>query len=77
MRSVNSREFRKAMIDVDCTTFGELETETGIDRNTLSNIAKGGQKPSYETIVKLADAFHLTYEEVGRIFFYNELAEVQ
>lgn len=77
MRSVNSKEFRKAMIDADYDSFGKLEADTGIDRASLSNYAKGVVKPSYDSICKLADAFHLKYDEIGRIFYYNELAEVQ
>lgn len=74
MRNVDSKEFRKAMIDADCDSFGDLENLTGIDRNSLSSYAKGSIKPSYDSICKIADAFHLKYEEIGRIFFYNELA---
>lgn len=73
MRYVNGKEFRKAMIEVDCTTFGDLEEKASIDRTTLANVVKGTQKPSYDSIGKLADTFHLTYEEIGRIFFCNEL----
>lgn len=75
MRCVNGKEFRKAMIEVDCTTFGDLEEKAGIDRTTLANVAKGSQKPSYDSIVKLSDTFHLTYEEIGRIFFCNEITD--
>ena len=77
MRSINEKEFRKAMIDSDCNSFGELETLSGIDRTTLSNYAKGSTKPSYDSIAKLADTFHLSYEELGRLFFYNDLAKVK
>ena len=73
MRSVNGKAFRKAMIDADCNTFGELEAKAEMDRSTLANYAKGTQKPSYESIAKLADTFHLTYEEIGRIFFCNDV----
>lgn len=75
MRCVSEKDFRKAMIDTGCNTFGELEVKSEIDRTTLSNFAKGIRKPSYESISKLADTFGLTYEEIGRIFFYRELTE--
>lgn len=77
MRSVSTKDFRKAMIDVDCDTFGKLEEKTGIDRTSLSNYARGVVKPSYDSIATLAETFHLKYEEIGRIFFYNDLAEVE
>ena len=75
MRSIDSKGFRKAMIDADCATFGALEECTGINRTSLSDYAKGAQKPSYDSIVTLSDALHLTYEEIGKIFFFNELAQ--
>lgn len=77
MRSVNAKEFRKAMIDADYDSFSKLEADTGIDRASLSSYAKGTIKPSYDSICKLSDAFHLKYDEIGRIFYYNELAEVE
>lgn len=77
MRTFDTKEFKKAMIDADMDSFVELEASTKINRNTLSSYAKGEQKPSYDSIAALADALHLTYEELGRIFFYNELAQEQ
>ena len=76
-RSVDSKEFRKAMIDADCETFGLLEERTGIDRTTLSNIRNNVQKPNYDTIAKISNALHLKYAEIGRIFFCNELATME
>jgi transcriptional regulator with XRE-family HTH domain len=74
MRNIDSKAFRKAMIDADFENLVQLEEGTQVNKITLSNIIKGDQKPSYDTIAKLADAFHLTYEEIGRIFFTNDLA---
>ena len=77
MRTINSKAFKKAMIDADCDTFGALEERTGINRTSLSDYAKGAQKPTYESMAKLADALCLKYEEIGSIFFYNQLAETE
>lgn len=79
MRSINTKEFRKAMIDADYNTLGDLEKESGIDKSSLSSIlnGNGGRLPSYDSIAKLADALHLSYEEIGCIFFYNDLAKVK
>ena len=74
MRSVDSKAFKKAMIDANCESFVQLEKESGVDKITLSNIANNKQKPSYDSIVKLADALHLSFVEIGEIFFYQELA---
>ena len=77
MRSIDSKELKKAMINVDLDSFVKLEEETGIHKSTLSDIVKNERKPSYESISVLADALHLSYAEIGRIFFANELAETQ
>ena len=77
MRSIDTKGFRKAMIDADCNTLGDLERESGIDKSSLSSILNGGRLPSYESIAKLSDAIHLSYEEVGCIFFYNDLAKMK
>lgn len=77
MRNINAKEFKKAMVEADIDSYLQLEEATGLNRSTLSSIVKGEQKPSYETMATLADALHITYEEIGRIFFTNELADMQ
>lgn len=74
MRKIDSKEFKKIMIDVDMDSFTKLAEETGIHVTTLSDITNNERKPSWETITKLADTLHLSYEEIGRIFFAQELA---
>ena len=73
MRNIDSKALKKAMIDADFESLVQLEEGTQINKITLSNVIKGDQKPSYETIARLSDAFHLTYDEIGRIFFAQEL----
>ena len=73
MRSIDTKAFKKAMIDADFENYIQLESATGINRCTLTNILKGDQKPSYDTMEKLADVLHLKYCEIGAIFFANEL----
>lgn len=77
MRNVDSKAFKKAMIDADCDTYGQLSEKTGINRMALSDYASGAQKPSYDSIAKMADALCLNYEEIGHIFFANVLAELK
>lgn len=69
MREIDTKKFKKAMIDADCDTYGQLSDKTGINRTTLSDYASGAQNPSYDSISKLADAMNLTYEQIGSIFF--------
>lgn len=77
MRRVNTKEFRKAMIDADCDTFIQLEAATGIDKSSLASLAKGERKPSWESIASITEALHLTYDGIGRIFFSNENTSMQ
>ncbi len=77
MRTVDAKEFKKAMIEADIDSFTQLEEVTGVYKGTASAIVKGDQKPSYDTIVAFADGMHLKYDEIGRIFFANELAQMQ
>ena len=72
MRGIDPKYFKKAMIEADCDTFIKLEEKTGIDRASLSKYAKNETKPTYDSLVKLIEAFHLRYDEIGRAFFYNE-----
>lgn len=77
MRNVNSKAFKKAMIDADCDTYGKLSVVTGINRNTLSDYVSGEQKPSYDSIARMADALNLTYEEIGAIFFDLDISTLK
>ena len=75
MRKIDSKAFKKAMIDADCDTYDKLYKRTGINRNALSDYVMGNQKPSYDSMVKLADELNLTYEEIGTIFFHIDLQD--
>ena len=77
MREIDTKEFKKAMIDADCDTYGQLSDKTGINRMTLSDYASGAQNPSYDSIAKLADVMNLTYEQIGSIFFHLDLATLK
>lgn len=77
MREVNAKEFKKAMIEADCDTYGQLSELCGISRTILGQYVAGDQKPSYDSIVKLADAMGLTYEDIGIIFFSVPITELQ
>lgn len=75
MRSVNTKEFKKAMLDADFDTFVTLAAASGIDQASLSCIARGERRPSWESIVAISDALHLSYDGIGRVFFYVEITD--
>jgi transcriptional regulator with XRE-family HTH domain len=77
MRTIDSKALKKAMIDADCDTYGQLSEKTGINRMTLSAYLSGERKPTYEYIGILADFLNLTYEEIGAIFFRLDVATLK
>lgn len=77
MRVVNAKEFKKAMIEADCDNYGQLSEVCGINRTALGAFVSGDQKPSYDSISKLAEAMNLTYEDIGVIFFSVPITELQ
>lgn len=72
--SVNTTELRKAMIENGFLTIGELAETAKVDRNTVGGILNGKARPSLNVIEKIANALTLNGDDVGRIFFDNELA---
>ena len=69
MRNVDTKALRRAMIDRDIHTIGQLEECSGINRVSLGAFLSGERAPSYDSIVKLADTLELESEDIGRIFF--------
>lgn len=51
-----------------------LAEEAGIDRNTLSSIINGKNKPSYPVMNALYYTLELSPEEATAIFFTNKLS---
>lgn len=74
MRCIDSKAFRRAMLDADINTFGELEEKSGVNRNSLGDYVNLKQTPSYDSIVRISDALGLDYEGIGRVFFGGILA---
>lgn len=66
---IDVKALKKAMIDADINTLGELVDKSGVYISTVSEILNESRTPSYDTIVKLAKALNLDSEAVGRIFF--------
>lgn len=71
---VDTKELKKVMIDANIPTITGLADASGVDRNTLGNILSEKTKPSATAIEKIAAALSLSGEDIGRIFFAQELA---
>ncbi len=71
---VDTIELRKAMAESGYTTIGKLAEESRVDRNTIGGILSGKIRPSSNIIEKVSHTLNLDGEDVGRIFFKNELA---
>ena len=72
--NVDVKELRKAMIDAKITTITGLADAAGVDRNTISAVLNGKAKPSAPVIEKISNALFLSGEDIGRIFFNQNLA---
>ena len=55
--------------------YSSLAEESGIDRNTISNVIEKGQKPSLTTMNALFYVLEMTEEQGGEIFFSENLQE--
>lgn len=66
---VDTKALKKLMVENEINTISELEAQSGINRNTLSDILNGVTFPSAKVIGRLIDVFHIPNENVGGIFF--------
>ena len=62
-------EIKKIMAEKEIKTIKELAENTGINRNTLSNILNGKVQPSSDVMEKLVFSLEIPPEKAGRIFF--------
>lgn len=74
MHEVDTKELKKRMIDCNINTIEELSRETGVNRNTLSDVINGKSRPSSYVMSKLVSILKLTPEDAGKIFFASKLA---
>lgn len=72
--AVNTNQLRKAMIDADCMTITDLSHVSGVSRNTIGGILDGSIRPSSAVIEKIAAALSLDGDDIGAIFFSQNLA---
>ena len=71
---IDTTALRKAMLDAEMVTIGDLSHASGVDRNTIAAILNEKGKPSAQTIERLAAALSLSGDDIGRIFFKEKLA---
>ena len=74
MHEVDTKELKKRMIDCNINTIEEFSRETGINRNTLSDVVNGKSRPSSYVMSEIVNVLKLTPEDAGKIFFANKLA---
>lgn len=70
---VDTVELRKAMIERNITTIGELAELSGVDRNTLGRVVNGKCRPSTLVMEKLVVALDMQPCKAGAIFFKPNL----
>lgn len=73
MYRVNTAELKKAMIDNDINSIGELSEKCGVNRVTLGTIISGKSYPSSDSMVRIASALKMSGEKAGSIFFDDNL----
>lgn len=57
--------------------YSTLAEETGINRNTISDVIEKGQRPSLTTMNALFYVLDMTEEQGGEIFFSENLRETK
>lgn len=71
----DTKTLKKIMVDKEIPTILQLSSESGINRNTLSDILSGEIQPSAIAMKKLVSALAIPSEEAGRIFFNPDLLD--
>jgi|AKZA01.1.fsa_nt_gi Helix-turn-helix. len=66
---------KKLMVENELEKIGNLSVKAGVDRNTLSKVLRGEQRPSSAVMDKLAKALNIPSQDIGPIFFCKELAD--
>ncbi len=70
---VDTKEFRKEMIEHEIPSVLELSKISGVDRNTIMGILNHGKKPSVKTMEKFIKVFGWSGARAGEIFFAEKL----
>ena len=68
MQAINVRKLRAKMVEHD-DTVANLAAKLGLHRNTLSKSLNGRREFLVGEVLKIAELYRLTPDEVERIFF--------
>lgn len=71
--SVDTNAIKKAMIDCDINTIGELAERAEINRNTAAKVVNGEIRPSTAVMERLMIALKIDPSKAGAIFFAPNL----
>lgn len=69
----DTASIKKLMIDKDIKSITELAEQSGITRETLSNILNGNKQPSGDVMRKLVSCLEIEPSDAGCIFFKPDL----
>lgn len=73
MFHTDTKALKKRMIDHDISSIQKLSDLSGINRKTLSDVLDGDSRPSSNVISALAETLDMKSEEIGLIFFAEEV----
>lgn len=60
---------KKRMIEKGVSSFVQLSSMTGVNRNTIAHVLNGEAQPSANVMYKLVDVLEIPPHEAGQIFF--------
>ena len=69
----DTKALKKRMIDHEISSIQQLSDLSGINRKTLSDVLDGDSRPSSNVISALAETLDMKSEEIGLIFFAEEV----
>lgn len=70
---LNSKVDTFALADIarrnGCKTIKSISEKTGLNRNLVSEVINGHRKPTSDFMYKFVEAFNVSGEDAGKIFF--------
>lgn len=73
MFRTDTKELRKAMVEVGIGTIKELSEKSGVNRNTIGKVLDGEIQPSADVMYRLAKALKMSPNKAGITFFAQDL----
>lgn len=71
--NVDVAALKKIMVDMNIDTISELAKQSGVNRNTLSDVLSEKARPSSDVMYKLVACLKIPPARAGEIFFNNSL----